>query len=203
MAKTGAASYRQAIRAAARGLWVGALDYYQAYDSLITTIENRIPQAWYEGAAACAVSPSELSPEERRQMQLAKMNEVNHIDDLLTWVEQNSKAEGGKLGVVGGTGGIMARIELWASRYKDIVNRAKVMACGDRKLMWRLGPTKVHCKSCLRLDGKVKRASYWQKIEVRPRHPPNSNLECEGWICLCVFELTNEPMSKGPLPKLP
>ncbi len=204
MAKTGAINYRRGIRAAARGLWVGAMDYYQAYDSLLTAIEHRIPQAWYEGAAACGVSPSELSPEERQGIQVAKSNEISHIDALLIWVEQNSKAAGGKLGVVGGTGGVMSRIDIWVNRYGDIVNRAKVMACGDRKLIWRLGPTKVHCSTCRgKLKGKVKRASYWEKVGVYPSNPPNSNLECDGWNCLCFFELTDAPLSKGPLPSLP
>lgn len=203
----GAAGYRREIRAGARGLWVGALDYYQAYDSLFTTISNRIPQAWHEGAKTCGILPSELSPIERQALQQAVTSEISHIDGLLTYIEEHSKAKGGKLGVVGGTSGIMVRVEMWVNRYTDVVNHAKVMACADQKLKWVLHGafvTKEPCNTCAnKLNGKVKRASYWQRVGVRPQNPPNWALDCGGWGCGCAFLLTDEPLSRGPLPKLP
>ena len=193
----GAANYRGGIRSAARGLWTGAMDYYQAFEAIDAAIRQGIPKAWYEGAKICGIDPNELSPEERMAMQTALFNELNYVNGFLMFIEDGSKANGGKWGAVA------ARAELWVNRYNSTVNQAKVMACADQKLQWILGPTKEHCGSCLKLHGKVKRASYWDRVGVRPQNAPNDKLECGGWKCLCDLVLTDEPLSRGPLPKLP
>ena len=45
------AQFRRGLRSAARGLWVGALTYDQAWDAMSTTIRNRLTDAWNQGAA--------------------------------------------------------------------------------------------------------------------------------------------------------
>ena len=196
-ASAGAANYRNGIRAAVRGLWLGAFDFYQFYDALDVTIRNGLTTAWYEGAAECGILPADLSPTERAAIAQAIAGELGHIDSFATEIEAGSKANGGKVGP------LLARAEMWILRYQDVVNRAKVMACADQKLEWVLGLTKEHCSTCLKLTGKVKRASYWQQVGVRPQSPPNPLLECGGWACLCNLIITDAPMSKGPLPNLP
>ena len=59
-----------------------------------------------------------------------------------------------------------------------------------------------NCSTCLRLDGKVKRASEWEAANLHPQSPPNEKLLCRGWRCACVLEPTTEPLSRGPLPVL-
>ncbi len=54
----------------------------------------------------------------------------------------------------------------------------------------------VHnCNSCQKLNGKIKRGSYWQKT-IMPR---SRNLECGGWRCCCDLVPTDDPISKGKL----
>ena len=190
----GASNYHNAIRSAVRGLWVGALDYDQFFQAMESAIRLGIPQAWHEGARECGVMPSELTPEERLVMQSAIWDEYNYIGNFALAIEASSKALGGKLGP------LMNRAELWINRYKDIVNRAKTMACKNQKLMWVLGKTEVHCSSCLKLNGKIKRGSQWERAGIRPQHP---DLECGGWRCDCSLVPTVAPMSKGPLPGIP
>ena len=72
----------------------------------------------------------------------------------------------------------------------------------DPKLRWVLGPTKTHCRTCSKLSGKVKRASWWRD-NVMPQQPPNESLECQGWKCGCVLEPTDEPLSRGRMPNVP
>jgi hypothetical protein len=56
----------------------------------------------------------------------------------------------------------------------------------------------VHnCNDCLKLEGKVKRASVWEASGIRPQ---SHALECRGYNCQCSLEETNEPLSRGPLP---
>lgn len=189
------ATYRSRIRSAARGLWVGALDYDQFYDDLwAITIPGGITAAWYEGAAECGILPSELTAEEKQAMGTFIWQQQQHIDSFATFIMDNSKARGGKLSHV------MGRVETWANRYNEAKHLAMGMACGDQKLVWQLGPTKVHCGTCLKMNGKVKRASQWDRAGVRPQSP---ELECGGWRCLCTLNPTDAPMSMGPLPRMP
>lgn len=190
----GASNYSAAVRSAVRGLWMGAMDYDQFFQAMESAIRLGIPQAWYEGARECGVTPAELTPEERLAMQSVIWDEYNYINGFALAIEAGSKANGGKLGP------LMNRADLWVNRYKDIVNRAKTMACGDKKLTWVFGKTEEHCSSCLKLVGKTKRASQWEQAGIRPQMP---TLECGGWRCDCSLQPTDAPMSMGPLPRIP
>jgi hypothetical protein len=142
--------------------------------------------------------PADLSPEEKTALRQAIFHEENYIGRLAIDIEAGSKANGGLLRP------LMARGQVWVNRYLDIVNRAKVMACADQKLKFaRIRPTKDPCASCAKLEGKVKRASYWKRVDVRPQNPPNPYLDCGGWRCGHGFVVTDAPLSKGPLPRLP
>lgn len=194
----GTAAYRRALRAAANGLWSGAIDFVQFYDTVEIAMTRHLTLSWYEGAKECGITPAELTPEERQALQTAIIGEAGHIFTFGDFVEQNSKANGGKRGVV------YERVEMWVLRARDVKNQARVMACADQKLEWVRGPTLEGCTTCdIKLSGKVKRASYWARIGVRPQNPPNPLLECGGWGCLCQLLPTDKPLSKGPLPKLP
>jgi hypothetical protein len=188
--------YRKSLRDNVRGLWSGALDYDQFWDAMTATIQRRLPQAWYEGAKDCGVMPADLSPEERLALQQAIVNEMSFIAKFADAIMAGSKARGGKLQP------LLTRVSRWAQRYADLQNRARLMACEDQKLQWVMGPTKEHCNSCLRLSNKVKRASYWRRVNVYPQSPPNPNLECKGFG-LCQLLPTEERCSPGPLPRLP
>lgn len=187
--------YQLNLRAAAYGLWSGRMDYYAAFDQMFGAIDRGIPQAWAEGAKECGIQPDEYSPEEQQALAQAIASEKNYVDEFLTWIEEHSQANGGKRDA------IYSRLDIWVNRYRDIINRAKAMACADQKFMWVLGPTE-HCKSCAKLAGRVKRGSFWQE-HVMPQNPPNGQLECGGWKCQCGLEPTDAPVSRGPLPSLP
>jgi len=189
----GSSNYRNGIRSATRGLWTGVLDYYQFFDVMVTTIQTGIPRAWEEGAAECGISPDELTLEEKMQQQAAIYGELAYVDGFAIAIEAGSKANGGKLGP------LMGRADLWVNRYRDVVNRAKLMACADQKLVWILGPTKDHCNDCLNMNGRVYRGSIWDKYDVRPQSP---RLECGGYRCLCNLVPTEARANPGRPPGL-
>lgn len=190
------AGYQLNLRAAIYGLWAGRIDFDQAFSQIYSAIDRGLTQGWYEGAKQCGIMPAELSPEERQALAIAIASEKNEVFGLLDDVEANSKANGGKRTA------LYQRLGPWVNRYRDVVNRAKLMACGDRKLKWVLGPTE-HCSSCMKLSGKIKRTSTWNRLGVQPQAPPNPLLECGGWNCQCSLVPTNEPGSRGPLPRVP
>lgn len=192
--------YRMNIRAAVRGLWTGRLDYEQFFANMMGAIRRGFTQAWYEGAKECGIAPNELKPEERLALEAAINSEMQYIDGLGAYVVANSKANKGKLGRC------FTRTKAWINRYNSLKNQAKLSACGDRKLKWVLHGahfTEDPCRSCRVLDGKVKRASYWQAQGVQPQNAPNDKLICQGFQCGCAFFVTDEPLSRGPLPRLP
>lgn len=194
------AQYKRELRSAIRGLWSGALDIDQAFASFDASIQRNLSMAWNEGAAKCGIQPSELSADEQSALRRTIANESSRVFSFLLNVEANNRANKGKLTPLYG------RLEMWVLRYGDTVNQAQVMACADRKLMWLINyvrAVKKNCPSCLKLNNKVKRASYWYGRNVRPQNPPNPYLICGGWICGCGFDETDQPLSKGPLPNLP
>jgi len=192
-----AAGYARNIRGAVRSLWSGAMDYDQFFDLMMSTIRSGLRRNWYFGASQCGIAPSELSPMEKASLEGAIASEISRIGSFADAIEQGSKANGGKQGVQ------LVRASLWSSRALDIQNRARLMACADKKLKWVRGPTSDSCRTCIAMDGKVKRGSYWESHGPHPQAPINSTIECEGWRCLCNLVPTDDPMSKGPLPRWP
>ena len=182
-------TFARDIRAAVRGLWSGVLDYYDFFDTMASAVRYGITNAWNDGAAECDILPNELSPEEQMARQSMITGQMGYINGFASAIEQNSKANGGALQP------LLNRGALWSNRYNDAKNQAMVMACADKKLKWILGPTCEHCPDCVRLANKVKRNSQWT---IRPQSP---RLACKGFG-KCYFEVTDEPMSKGPLPKI-
>jgi len=79
-----------------------------------------------------------------------------------TEIAQKSKANGGLLTP------LYNRAEIWLGRWEGVKMQAAVMACGDEKREWVLGPTE-HCPACLKLAGQVRRASFWHAKDIRPR----------------------------------
>ena len=183
--------YQSRIRSAVRGLWTGALDYFQFYDSMEVTIRDGFTEAWREGAAECDIQPSDYTAQERAALQQAIVHEREYIDGFATAIEQGSKANGGKLTP------LFKRGELWINRYRGIQNQAKAMACGNRKMKWILGETHEHCRTCFGFNGRVYRASTWAENGALPQ---THALECEGWRCLCRLEETTDRITPGRFP---
>jgi hypothetical protein len=194
-----ASGYTNAIRSAVRGLWTGEYDYDWFFDSMITAIRSHqlgLPAAWATGAKECGVFPNEYTQPERVALEQAIVYELQWIDGFAGAIEEGSKANGGQLGP------LMARAAIWTCRWEGVKAQAMAMACADKKLKWVYGDTQ-HCSSCAKLNGKIKRASYWNERGILPRVHGADYLSCNGFRCRCVLQPTDEPASKGPLPKLP
>ena len=196
----GAASYRSEIRNATRSLWNGAIDYDQFFDVMMLNIRLGLTAAWHSGMKSVGLLPTDMSALEKQELQQLIFSEINHIGPYADAIEQGSKANGGKLSA------LWPRAEMWINRYVDVENRARAMAQNDPKLEWQINVTRRvehNCSTCLKLNGKVKRASYWQTRGLYPQNPPNPHLECQGWLCGCALLPTDKPLSRGPLPRTP
>lgn len=162
----------------------------------MSAIERYLKEAWLAGALECGLQEDEQSDEERSAMYNLISNQFGHLGAFAAAIVNESKTEGGKLGP------LLDRGEMWVGRYQQAFEQGKAMACADRKLKWTLGEAE-HCSSCVKLSGKVKRASFWSTSGILPRVAGCSYLDCHGYNCACTLEPTDEPMTRGRMPSLP
>ena len=187
-------TFRRDLRAVVRGLWNGTFDYYDAFAAMQDVIRKGFDKAWSDGAMDVGIRRDERTADEQTKLDQLTQRHMHYLHNFLVSVEQGTRERGEKLGPH------YARLELWVNRYHQVRQVGRVTAAQDRKFVWRLGPTKMHCSSCLKMAGKVKRGSAWGTAGIWPQHP---DLECKGYNCMCTLEPTDLPQSKGPLPRLP
>lgn len=192
----GADSYAKDIRGIARAVWRSfPLD---GYAIMWDTVGLGIADAWRQGAVSCGVAEDELTLEEKVRRDVMINEQRGYILGFLDWVYAHRRDGPDKLLLRV----ILARAALWGNRWSQAYQTSMTMACANQKTMWALGPTE-HCDSCLKLSGKVKRNSYWHRMGILPRVPGALYLKCRGYNCQCTLVPTDEPLSKGPLPRLP
>jgi len=191
--KYGQADYKRNIRSPVYGLWSGKINLSEFIDSMLLGIRVGFTRAWYQGAAECGIKPSELTKTELDKLANEIALETSYVSKVGKDIERNSKAEGGKWAP------FQKRLSLWANKYDTVYNMAMPYACKDKKLVWLVNPKKKHCKDCLRMSGRVYRASVWKKYNISPRM---RSLACGGFACGCSFEITNAPVTPGRPPAI-
>jgi len=180
--------YQGSLRSASRGLWSGEEGVYFFLENATRSIEHNFTLAWHEGLSDCGISPSDQTPEEQARLRLEINNEIGYLYQFAVDINNNNKLLGGKLHA------IYTRIQMWVNKYGMIRDLARTYACADEKLEWVMHPLKEHCRDCLRLNGKVYRASTWRNNNIYPRM---HSLECGGYRCGCEFRPTSLPVSLG------
>lgn len=193
----GANRYRSDLRGAVNALWNGSISGSEFLRVLkYQLIPLAFEQAWKDGAEAGGIKFEELTDEERGRLKERITTERTFVKGFRDYIVEHNKESGSKLG------SFDYRIDLWVNRYMEVVNEARTMAGGDAKLKFVYNSESVHCRSCLKLNGQVRRASFWKEQDCRPQHP---DLECMHSangvpVCNCEFEETDERCSSGPLP---
>lgn len=189
----GLEAYQRALRSPVRALWQSVIDIEQFKSAMLSVIDRGLNRAWIGGAAECGISADELTQEEQETLGERLIEEISHVGDFAAAIVENSRAQGGKLTPLFG------RLELWVNRYRDVTNQAKQISCRNSKMIWVIGPTERHCPDCSNYNGRVYRASIWEKNDIRPQHP---RLACHGYRCLCVLQPTDAPVNKGKPPRM-
>jgi hypothetical protein len=189
----GITDYQKSVRALVYGLWSDNIDHFQFVDGMVGAISRYMSVGWLAGLQEEGVRFDEMSEKELASLEKLINDQFPYILDFAEAIEAGSRANGGALSPM------IDRAGLWTNRYNEARNTALVMATSDPKLKWV--SEKQQCSTCKGLHGKVKRASYWDAMGIKPQSPPNAMLECGGWQCGCHFErVPEEPLSKGYLP---
>jgi len=179
--------FSRSVRSLVYGLWRGELDLFTFLDTMVFTLERHLTVAWYEGAKACGIQPSEMTEAEMNARRDMLANQYQYLLGFADEINKSSREKKGKLGP------LQRRAELWVGRWAEFKYAGMMYACRDSKLKWVFGDAQ-HCISCLELNDKVYRASTWLKADIRPKM---ISLSCKGYKCKCKFVKTDEPLSPG------
>ena len=151
----------------------------QFWSETTQLIIRQYPVAWAEGMMEVDLTPADMTAKERAALNAATNAAVGAVRNLQRFIvaQVKRKEDDPTLRFEQAVG---PRVNIWINGYGAIAARAAAMAGKDRPMAWRLG-TAEHCSSCLRLDGKVKRASWWADNGILPRVPNASYLVCRGF----------------------
>lgn len=181
------------LRSAVRAFWNGTYNWYEFHEEMQTAIRHYFPQAWREGLATAGIMDEEMNDDERLRLEREIVREVGYIPAFADAIERGSKANGGRLTP------LFIRTDRWAASYNRIRSLAMTFAKNDPNYEWVMGPTREHCKDCLKLEGRVYRASRWKAADIAPR---SHRLTCKGFHCLCEFVATTKRGTPGPMPAI-
>lgn len=173
-------------------------DAFQFIDSVTTEIRNQYTRAWNEGARAVGVDPRDMSDPDLMALEDRIRKEYNFVLGL---AEDIDNARYQEMSDASFNASFRGRADLWANRYTEVVNEAKVWF-GQEKLEWQLGATEEHCSTCAMLNGVVAYAREWYESNIRPQNAPNPMLECGGWRCDCKLVPTTKRKTRGGIPRL-
>lgn len=92
----------------------------------------------------------------------------------------------------------ISKPEMWSN--KSLMPLYQMgMAFGSKNAVmeWVLGRAEEHCDSCRALSGQRRRMSFWKSTVL----PQSNSLQCAGYRCTCDIVLTDQPVTRGRLPR--
>lgn len=183
--------YQREISGLARKLWSEDITPFEFADNMFSVMRRNFTLAWRDGARIMGVK--EIGDEEMLRVQEYTQAQAQYLPNLISFIQANSKANGGKFG------SLDTRIAMWANRWREMWNEARLFYAGNAHMKWVMNPEKEHCTDCLMLDGRVYTQSAWDKYGL---HPQMAELKCGGYACGCRFVKTTEALTPGHPPAL-
>lgn len=163
------------------------------------SIDVQLTEAWNKGAESVGVEPDEMTEDDLAILE-AIINNENHFIRGISWDIVQAREEGLEQEAFASKFG--ARVDLWANRYNEVVNRARMQFGSKVRLKWVYGMTEDHCDQCRDLNGIVAFGREWQAARLHPQMPPNNLLGCEGWGCECQLVPTTERRTSRAMDRL-
>lgn len=187
------ADFRRSVRSLVRGLWQGTLSAFDFVDGMNSAIRRAFQKAFNEGVVRGGLQPEDLKDSERQVIETRINEEVSYLAPFAQAIDEGNQERGGTLET------FLTRAEGWVARYDGVNELGYMTAVRDKRLKWVYDPTKEHCVTCEALNGRVYTAFNWQRSGLYPRSP---HLNCTGKWCGCSWIETDEPVTKGAIPKV-
>ena len=153
-------------------------------------IDQQLTEAWNKGAAEVGVEPDEMTNDDVNILRSIIANELMFIQRLTEEILTQKR-----LGMTRAQfeSQYASRCDLWANRYRETQNRAKMVFGSKVKFMWVRGATSDNaCKTCIALAGVVAFGYEWEQTRFHPQMPPNHQLNGQGWHCECLLSVTTK-----------
>lgn len=188
-------TYMRQMRRTVSGLFGGQINEFQFVDEFVSMIDNQLHMAWKVGAYDVGVMEEDFVYDDMIHIDTIINNEYQFVLRFAQDIVETRDA-GGKIDA------LLARVDLWANRYNEVVAEAHVWFGKKTRLQWVMGGTEEHCETCQKLHGIIAFAEEWNASGVRPQHPPNPNLECQGWRCDCYLDPTDQRRTPRALERI-
>lgn len=105
--------------------------------------------------------------------------QLDYVDQLFETLKDLRKAGDYDSGEVA-----ISRADSWASGLDGFYNEVVLRGSKNQMVEWVLGETEKHCPTCLSLNGKRHRISWFIERDYIPRKN-GCALDCGGWNCDC------------------
>ena len=192
------AQYRARLWNAISRLYDGGRDA-ALVSTFVRAIDSQLTEAWNKGAADVGVQPDEMTQDDFVILEAIINNETEFIQRLAESVVNAREMEMTREDF---DKQYQARVDLWANRYNETVNRARMQFGSKERFEWTLGATEEHCTSCAALNGIVAFGREWESARMHPQMPPNDLLECGGWRCDCQLKPTKKRRTSRALDRI-
>lgn len=159
--------------------------------ALTPVIQSAIRDASEAGLKDGGLKKAEMTEEESAWVQEWILKQNDFIEAVATAIYEDGKvtakeAEG--------------KAVLWWNKSIDPAYSEMVFSASKNGAFLRkLGATEQHCVDCVKIDGQVRRASFWHNIGIWNASPKT---QCGGWRCQCQNVATDKPITRGRFPQL-
>lgn len=183
--------FQRVLRSSVRKLYAGQMTEPEFVDALADLISQQLRRAWNEGMRLNGLDPQkDMQPEWEQRIQGLIADEFRYVDGFAADIDRAGADQSG-------VDALITRADLWANRYNDVVDRARLATMQpDAHVEWVVGDTD-HCDTCLRLSGIVATAAQWDELEARGIYPRSPQLACHGFNCQCERKPTDKPLTVG------
>lgn len=178
------AYYERALNRAVLDFYRDDIDAGEFIDEMVRLIEGQFERAWNEGSREAGIDPQTHSEDDDAELQQRIDKELDFVLDYAEAIEK-ARIEGAPVGP------LQDRVTLWANRYNEVVNEAKIYFGKQLRFEWVYGDTD-HCDTCIELNGIVATGETWEESDWQPQ---GSNLDCGGWRCQCTLQPTKKPVT--------
>lgn len=178
------AHYSRVLNKLVTDLYSGDITESDFVNSQADLIAQQLRRAFNEGMRSNGLDPKEITPEWEQAYQDIVTAEYDYVDRFAADIAQ-ARRDNKPIDQ------FRYRASLWAGRYTDVANQAKIITGEDNQnYVWRYGDTVDHCDTCAEQADKVRTAAEWRALRDEGIYPQSRELECHGYNCQCKIEKT-------------